>query len=274
MFVNSNKNGSVVGQEEDALGEPADDVDLAGSPCDEPAGGAVLNSSDEEFFRGAGSAASSDVGSSEGPGSEDGPESATGIDILDDDRFVPGDADPTAPTDDAVPAVEYAKPLPAGSGMGASSSSSSAPPLPPPAALPPVSDDEGEQIRGRASVFFVEGGKLSYYTDKKFMTATCCNPKHGKCVLTRIARVGPQGHDGRPLGLFLAWLAKGSACETKAEHWKSSTWPTLEERLAARETFALEDHPDARRMRKAERKQRDGEGVEPILIPPPTKQGL
>lgn len=113
------------------------------------------------------------------------------------------------------------------SGSGAASSSGPVAFEPPPPAPLPIPDEHhgpaGRGValrRGKAAATVVlEGGVLSYYTSNAVFQATCRNPFHGACVLTRKRSVLAQLR-GRPCGLMAAWLALGPRCETKAAHWE------------------------------------------------------
>ena len=245
-----------------------------GAPGDAPAGsdspaGVPWTASDDEFFGLDGGEDASGVPLEETSGSGDDPADVDAIGILDDDIFAEGGADSKAPKEDVVGLAEPTAPVVGGSITAASSSGPrEPPPLPPPIAPPPAPFAAGEEP-DRAQQLWVRGGKLSYYTQKKFMTAICENKAHGKCVLTRTIH-GREGFpDGRPLGLMVAWLAKGCDLDTKRDHWRSIHWPTFAERCAARDEFAMLTHPDAVGMRQGERKQRGDEGPEPYLCAPP-----
>jgi hypothetical protein len=73
--------------------------------------------------------------------------------------------------------------------------------------------------RARASAeVALEGGVMNFYLHDGRFTATCENPFHGQCVLTR--HIGTRSHcKGRPVGLMAAWLSAGPMCESKKEHW-------------------------------------------------------
>ena len=158
------------------------------------------------------------------------------------------------------------------------------PPLPPPPAVPPPSPsaDSSENSssgsaeaveRGVVQVFYVHGGKLSLYYARRTLVAECDNPLHGKCHLTRTlrrAKRGRQTQQGRPLGLMLAWMAKGCGRDSKRHHWAEDCWPTFGERTAARAAFqGLADGGSevAAAFLRAERKKRSTESPEPEVCP-------
>ena len=81
-----------------------------------------------------------------------------------------------------------------------------APALPPAGAAAAAAPPELVPRPGRLAaevVVQVEGGFLSYYRQGVF-TATCSNPLHQRCVLTRTAKGGRSEAQGRPLGLLTA----------------------------------------------------------------------
>lgn len=65
-------------------------------------------------------------------------------------------------------------------------------------------------------------GKITYYINgtREFIEVRCNNPLHVGCVLTRTMKANRAntGSQGRPLGLAMAWLKKGSALPNKAAH--------------------------------------------------------
>lgn len=157
--------------------------------------------------------------------------------------------------------------------QGAAASEPAAPEAPPPPPVPEAHEEDRQRGAGEAMVVF-PFGKISYYESKKVFEATCRNPAHGKCVLTRtcnargvVAETGaPRG--GRPVGFLAAWLLKSGRAGSKAEHWsppflKSS----LAERQTARDSVERKDNGPA--MLLKERPTADGEPSEP-----PTLDGL
>ena len=65
----------------------------------------------------------------------------------------------------------------------------------------------------------VEGGIIRYYDADSRFTAECCNPAHGRCLVTRYVR--PRAKmKGRPLGFLKAWLEAAPLCEDVGEHWR------------------------------------------------------
>ena len=133
--------------------------------------------------------------------------------------------------------------------------------------IPDVAVARARAVAARSAaelVLEIDGGVLSYYRQGIF-TATCSNPLHHRCVLTRTARAGRAPAQGRPLGLLASWLAMGTAVESKEEHWDKTTWPSFEDRRAAREALAQQD--DAWPFFGFERAEREGEGAEPLLLP-------
>lgn len=197
--------------------------------------------------------------------SVDGPRSAAAseVPVLDDDLFGPDSAEepPPLPPPDKQPAGVFDQPVAPGLAdptvvSGPSGARSSSDPLAP-----------GADARGdRMVVLLVPGGKIHYYPKGNFMTAECACPSHGKCVLTRSCKSGGDRFQGRPLGLLLAWLKKGLLLYggAKEEHWDPLTWPSFEERSAARDAFQASASAEAVELLRLERKPIAGEGVEPL----------
>ena len=85
-------------------------------------------------------------------------------------------------------------------------------------------------------------GRIAFHRSKTAFEATCGQPHHGQCTLTRTSR-GRQGAGGgvvagRPLGFLACWLLHGAACGDKAKPQRTRTvWKvefTKENREAAR----------------------------------------
>jgi hypothetical protein len=143
--------------------------------------------------------------------------------------------------------------------------------------VPPTSDSHPMEqsqpavpsgLRSYATyVLVVPGGKIAYYgANFQVVTAQCENRDHGKCVLTRTMAAGRRVGQGRPMGLFMAWLAMGHLCATKEEHWDRANWPSLATREEARKSLVAMDLPDAQGLLSAERPLQPGEGPEPMHI--------
>ncbi len=107
------------------------------------------------------------------------------------------------------------------------------PPLPPPPhypELPPKPDDD--------QLLVVPGGVLRWYKKLDKFQATCCHPRHDRCILSRTSESGRKLGQGRPLGLLTAWLKWGHedpTVATKDDHWNEEKWPDFDTRLNARE---------------------------------------
>ena len=149
------------------------------------------------------------------------------------------------------------------------------PPLLPPlnAPLEPVSHaaevDEGASAgsgaRDKAQVVVqVLGGKVTLYKQGLF-TATCDNPAHGRCVMSRTASAGRKKQQGRPIGFLVSWLAVGQGLTSKAAHWDKANWPSREARCQARDEVS--DLPGGQELLDGERAQEPGEEGEPDDIP-------
>ena len=160
------------------------------------------------------------------------------------------------PTDEAQPAaadaagaVEVQAPLP-----------EPEVPLPVPPPMPEADVVPARQLRARAERRLeVLGGVLTFY-NRGLFTATCSNPAHGKCVLSRTSEPGGRAAQGRPLGLMSAWLFIGQDLPSKRSHWDQEAWPNYETRAYHREQ--LEAIEGGLEMLACERPQEAGEGAE------------
>ena len=138
------------------------------------------------------------------------------------------------------------------------------------------SSDSGNDtcLRGSADVALkVPGGVIRYYANKNAFTATCSNPNHERCVLTRTALPAANVLStnpnvcakGRPLGYMMSWLAMSESTADKAAHWSPARSPDFATRAAARARLA--DLPRGASLLAHERDLRAGEGPEPIGLP-------
>lgn len=160
---------------------------------------------------------------------------------------------------DAQSEPEPDPPQPSDSDSSSSSSSSSA------------SASEGGATavteRGTADVVCaVPGGTIRFYA-KGFFSATCRNPLHGKCVLTRqstAAKAKGRLAAGRPLGYLAAWLLMGSHADidTKLKHWNKDSQPSYDDRDKARRELGKSSN--GRGLLAQERDRRAGEPAEPL----------
>lgn len=123
--------------------------------------------------------------------------------------------------------------------------------------------------KGEATVVF-RWGKITFYASKGVFEATCRNPEHGKCVLTRTHKGKPPSapgrfpKGGRPLGLLAAWMEKGGV-GSKEEHWAPNVLkPTLAMRRAGREYIRLASNGIA--LLSKERPLAEGEPDEPLSL--------
>ena len=91
----------------------------------------------------------------------------------------------------------------------------------------------------------VPGGKFAFYLSKGDFEAICMRKEHkgatARCVLTKQAMTykndkGGVLRGGRPLGLMVAWLARGckDSCDTKACHRDELALIDFKERFDAR----------------------------------------
>ena len=110
----------------------------------------------------------------------------------------------------------------------------------------------------------VVGGRLAFYA-AGFFTATCRNPRHGRCVMTRSSQPGGKAAQGRPLGLLMSWLQRSDLCLSKEEHWNKESMPSLEQRTAARNQLA--SVVGGQTLLAFERPKRPGEADEPEAKP-------
>ena len=137
------------------------------------------------------------------------------------------------------------------------------PPLQPPAGAPPDIGAKGQAARTKALVSIeLDFGSIAFYKGGRFQ-ATCGNPLHGKCVLTRHNTLKSHMR-GRPLGFMVAWMALGHICDTKEEHWNEldNIADDMPNRIAAREV--LKGHRQAQDLLDKERfPLLAGEGEEP-----------
>lgn len=171
------------------------------------------------------------------------------------------------------PAAEAPMAVEAASSSGGPPAAHAAPPDPE-VAPPLLRADSGPRGFGMgqgraAAIVFVDGGKLSLYENRMIVEAVCRNPTHGKCVLTRSlnASTGRRVEQGRPLGLMVAWLAKGAGLPSKAEHWSPEHWPSFTERCTGRAALKALAMPDSVALLAAERAKRPGEASEPEADP-------
>lgn len=142
----------------------------------------------------------------------------------------------------------------------------------PPPPMPPADEDHRAGLRknrGEATVVF-RWGKITFYASKGVFEATCRNPDHGKCVLTRTHKAkassarGQPPKGGRPLGLLAAWLEKGGV-GSKEEHWRPDALrPSVELRRAGRAYIRGAQHGPE--LLAKERPLAEGEPEEPLSL--------
>ena len=147
------------------------------------------------------------------------------------------------------------------------------PPMPPPAdaSPPPAASSSGlvpapaaEDEAAPTSIarLALQGGQIAFYPKDKRFTATCPNPAHGKCILTRSARPGATGQFGRPLGRIAHWVMHHDQ-GMQPEHVHAPE-PTHADRDEARRM--LMDTPGSAALLRAERKKKAEEPEEPIRV--------
>jgi len=106
------------------------------------------------------------------------------------------------------------------------------------------------------------GGYIQFYAKDDRFTATCENPLHGSCVVTRYAK--PRSRmKGRPCGFLSAWLASGALTEDKEAHFGMvrDIEADFECRRDARVHMMAQ--PDGPLLLSRERNSSDGLDVEP-----------
>jgi hypothetical protein len=149
-----------------------------------------------------------------------------------------------------------------GSALGGGSASSSS------AAAASSSSGAAPERLGRSKadtvVLFINGGKIVYYRQQRFIEIHCGNPKHGKCVLTRKMYGNPLfPAQGRPLGLAAYWLSL-SPLGDKDAHWECfrcgrEAFPSWADRRAGRDSIESFDCDAAQVLLAEERPKRPEE---------------
>ena len=188
----------------------------------------------------------------------------------------PPEADPACPPaeevlppsllEEVVETETAAQEPPAGQPAASSSSAHDAAPLVAQAALPPPQPPLLHIGRQPAEQrIAVDGGSITFYLLKQVFTATCRNPAHGRCVLTRTAERGTRPSQGRPLGLLAAWLFMGQDLPSKESHWDRHTWPNQATRFYHRKKLA--ETESGKQLLAEERPCDDGEPEEPVAFP-------
>ena len=164
---------------------------------------------------------------------------------------------PSAPS-----APSAAPPAPAPSAPSAPASSS--------AAAPPITRSVTTRHRTGTEVKIQvhDYGELVYYPKQNRIDAFCRNPTHmeSACRRSRTLKasdsVNREGQ-GRPLGLLVAWLRKGTSCESQHFHTRHCI-VSFAERKAAREWFSQLAGSES--FTSVERARREGESEEPLDI--------
>jgi hypothetical protein len=108
------------------------------------------------------------------------------------------------------------------------------------------------------------GGILAYYDYNGMFQATCGNPFHGSCVLSRKSTRGSHMR-GRPCGFLALWLSMAPMAETKEEHWALLDEAAADHanRRASREILAT--MPEGASLLSCERDLDAGEEHEPLV---------
>ena len=185
------------------------------------------------------------------------------------------DEEAVIPPEDEVPAAEPDRSADQDAGEDScpetakGDSSSQRSPSPPPEGVPAPAEAAAAPVIAPAPIvrlpaeyrLEVPGGLLTYYGARRFFTATCRNPDHGRCVLSRTAEAGRRGAQGRPLGLLTAWLYLGQDLPTKEDHFNRLFFPNHAVRSFHR--AELQAMPGADDLLQHERGQEVGEAPEP-----------
>ena len=127
----------------------------------------------------------------------------------------------------------------------------------------PVPAAPGARVTAELRVEFPHGSITYYGTTSRFVAHCQCAGHGRKCFKTATA-LGRVGQKGRPLGLLYAWLLEAPAVEPATQKQHLDTTPTYASRVDARR--ALEGAPAAAPLFEEERKQRPGEGPEPLGV--------
>ena len=121
----------------------------------------------------------------------------------------------------------------------------------------------GRRLAAEVTVSLPGGGKIAYYSNKAAFEATCPNPAHGHCVLTRTSKARQSRQHGlvagRPLGLMCCWLKHADVAD-KAAHWHLPSWHdwcSQDARVEARR--ALAQLPGGPALLAWEREKAEGE---------------
>ena len=124
----------------------------------------------------------------------------------------------------------------------------------------------GRRMAAEVTVTLPGGGKIAYYSNKAAFEATCPNPAHGHCALTRTSKSRQSRQHGlvagRPLGLMCCWLNHAEVA-SKSDHWHLPSWHdwcTKEARVEARR--ALSELPGGPALMGWERAKAEGEASE------------
>ena len=149
------------------------------------------------------------------------------------------------------------------------------PPMPPPDVPPPAPaapPSEAGSEGGRSErlpigvTALVPGGRISWYR-KGMFEASCRNPDHKRCVLTRksvryaaSSAAAPRG--GRPLGFWVAWLGSNHQPD-KAGHWRPEAMD-FDHATRARCRERLREMPGGVEILAMERELVAGEPEEPL----------
>ena len=137
---------------------------------------------------------------------------------------------------------------------------------PPPAAAAPVADPPPQALEVDLPwlPFHMPNGKITWYREGNKFEARCKVRSHGRCALTRKARVAGRS-TGRPMGLMLAWLQAASSTSTHEAHLALADELESQGHRATRRAAraAVQDDPQAQRLFRKERAVQTDESIEP-----------
>lgn len=161
--------------------------------------------------------------------------------------------------------------------VGADAAASDAPPPPPPRAEPSGghraarSGAQGGAKGSRDLMVQAYGGTIVHYNTTAEFVATCPNPGHGRCVLSRKSWNPEPGAiqkaGGRPLGFLVAWLACAAETATKEEHWSFRMLPLMSQAVRVASRLHLQSEVEGgREMAAFERPLADDEPEEPETL--------
>lgn len=140
-----------------------------------------------------------------------------------------------------------------------------------PASLPAEAPHQPRRVEAAGArnapeiIFRVPRGEIRYYARIRRFAAWCHNEAHGRrCRREKVAYEGRGGGQGRPLGLLMAWLARGDDHATSRDHMDLELLIDFESRQIGRQALQAMEGSEA--MLAKERPMRNGED-EPVEHP-------